>query len=62
MSGLKAGTIFFAVVFGVIWLTSPKNVEELMEREKVKCERRGGLFYAKDLGNGVQQWCHGLDR
>jgi hypothetical protein len=44
----------------LMWLAAPRNVQELMEYLKRKCEQRGGVFHVQDLGNGVQKVCHGV--
>ncbi|WP_145927927.1 hypothetical protein [Bradyrhizobium neotropicale] len=50
--------VFFLAVGGLLWLFGPKNEQELMDHARRTCERRGGIFYDKDLGNGVHQLCH----
>jgi hypothetical protein len=60
MNGWTVAAII-AAVLGLIWLSTPKNEQELMEYLQRKCERRGGTFYVQDLGKGIQKVCHGVD-
>lgn len=45
-------------IAGLAWLFAPKTEQELMDHARRTCERRGGIFHDKDLGNGVHQLCH----
>jgi hypothetical protein len=59
MNGWTIAVILLAV-FGLIWLATPKNEQELTEYLKRRCEQRGGFFHDQDLGNGVHKVCHGI--
>lgn len=59
--GCLSALIGLALIFGLVWLLSPKSEQELNDHLRRRCERRGGVFYDQNLGNGVHQICHGVD-
>jgi hypothetical protein len=60
MSALVHGLLGVLAIRGLAWLFAPKTEKELMDHARGTCERRGGVFYDKDLDNGVHQLCHDI--